>query len=83
MSLSRRNFLAAGAATAATPFAAAAADAPPLKFQLGVVTYNIAAKWDLPTLLGILQRTKVTGVEFRTTHPHGVEPTLTSGEAPT
>jgi sugar phosphate isomerase/epimerase len=79
MSPSRRNFLAAGAAAAATPFAAAA-DAPPLKFQLGVVTYNIAAKWDLPTLLGILKRTKVTGVEFRTTHPHGVEPTLTSGE---
>lgn len=80
MSLSRRRFLAAGAATAATPFALADMPPAPRKFQLGIVTYNIAAKWDLPTLLGVLQRTKITGVEFRTTHQHGVEPTLTAGE---
>ena len=32
--------------------------------QLGVVTYNIAANWDLPTLLRILQQTKIGVVEF-------------------
>jgi sugar phosphate isomerase/epimerase len=73
----RRQFLGAtvGATVAAGP-APADAPGPLLKFQLGIVTYNIAANWDLPTLLGILQKTKIGVVEFRTGHPHGVEPTL-------
>ncbi len=49
---------------------------PPLKFQLGIVTYNIAAKWDLPTLLKACHDAGIAAVEFRTTHPHGVEPSL-------
>jgi len=85
--LSRRHFLHAAGATAAagcltapagTP-AAAAADAAP-KFQLGIVTYNVAAKWDLPTVLKVLKDTKIGNVEFRTTHAHGVEPSLSSSQ---
>jgi sugar phosphate isomerase/epimerase len=51
-----------------------------VKFRLGIVTYNIAANWDLPTLLKILQQTKVNVVEFRTGHKHGVEPSLSAAE---
>src|SRR5438477_12729429 len=81
--LSRRRFLqSAGAVTAAglaaRPSPAPAAADAPLKFHLGIVTYNIAAKWDLPTVLKVLKDTKIEYVEFRTTHPHGVEPSLSA-----
>jgi hypothetical protein len=49
---------------------------PPLRFRLGIVTYNIAATWDLPTLLRICRAVGLSPVELRTTHRHGVEPTL-------
>ncbi|MFO1006614.1 MAG: TIM barrel protein [Planctomycetaceae bacterium] len=45
-------------------------------FSLGTVTYNIAAEWDLDTILRVLPKVGLTHVEFRTTHKHGVEPTL-------
>ncbi|HSV74483.1 MAG TPA: TIM barrel protein [Chthonomonadales bacterium] len=44
--------------------------------QLGIVTYNVAKDWDLGTLLRVCQACGLTGVEFRTTHAHGVEPIL-------
>src|SRR5262249_15627005 len=44
--------------------------------QLGIVTYNVAAKWDLATVLKVCKDVKIAAVEFRTTHPHGVEPSL-------
>jgi sugar phosphate isomerase/epimerase len=47
------------------------------KFRLGIVTYNIAAQWDLPTILRICKNVGLSPVELRTTHKHGVEPTLT------
>src|SRR5205085_9209282 len=78
--VTRRRFLGAAAALGAVPAVNQGADAPrspgPLKFQLGIVTYNIAANWDLPTVLKILPQTKVPVVEFRTGHKHGVEPAL-------
>ncbi|HTK76471.1 MAG TPA: sugar phosphate isomerase/epimerase family protein [Gemmataceae bacterium] len=85
-SLSRRHFLQTAAVTAAAGSLAAPAtttaagndDAP--KFQLGIVTYNVAAKWDLPTVLKVLKDTKIGNVEFRTTHAHGVEPSLSSSQ---
>ncbi|MEP0844677.1 MAG: sugar phosphate isomerase/epimerase [Phycisphaerae bacterium] len=46
------------------------------KYQLGTVTYNIAAHWDVPTLLKVCKDVGLTAVEFRTTHKHGVEPAL-------
>jgi sugar phosphate isomerase/epimerase len=50
--------------------------APGLK--LGIVTYNIAKDWDLPTLIKTLTDLKFDAVELRTTHKHGVEISLTS-----
>ncbi len=81
--LDRRRFLQAGALGAAG-FAAvpARADAPKKegddgpKFRLGLVTYNLAANWDLPSLLRACHAAGVSPVELRTTHKHGVEPSL-------
>ncbi|HMP17273.1 MAG TPA: hypothetical protein PKD72_09640, partial [Gemmatales bacterium] len=47
-------------------------------FRLGMVTYNLCAEWDLPTILKICQETGIAAVELRTTHKHGVEPTLSA-----
>ena len=44
--------------------------------QLGLVTYQWGADWDLPTLIKNCQATGFAGVELRTTHKHGVEPSL-------
>ena len=44
--------------------------------QLGLVTYQWGADWDLPTLIKNCQKTGFAGVELRTTHKHGVEPSL-------
>jgi sugar phosphate isomerase/epimerase len=46
--------------------------------QLGIVTYNIAKDWDLPTLLKRLEALHYQGVELRTSHAHKVEVNLTS-----
>ena len=48
--------------------------------QLGLVTYMWGADWDLPTLIKNCQQTGFAGVELRTTHKHGVEPTLSPDE---
>ncbi len=46
--------------------------------KLGLVTYNIASDWDLPTLIQRCKDTGYSGVELRTTHAHGVEPDISS-----
>lgn len=81
----RRDFLKAGAAASAgalacRPAAARAADPANarVKYQLGIVTYNIAAPWDVPTILRICKAVGLAAVELRTTHKHGVEPTLSA-----
>jgi len=76
MSLDRRQFL--GAAVATTLAASQAKAANPAKFKLGLVTYNVAQNWDLPTLLRIASEAGVAAIECRTTHKHGVEPALTA-----
>ena len=83
--MDRRRFLGAGALGAAG--LASAADPPPAvrddkgpQFRLGLVTYNLAANWDLPSLLKALHTAGVSPVEFRTTHKHGVEPSLSKDE---
>jgi sugar phosphate isomerase/epimerase len=48
--------------------------------QLGLVTYQWGADWDLPTLIKNCQETGFAGVELRTTHKHGVEPSLTEAQ---
>lgn len=77
--LSRRSFLAAGAAAAAAPLAFAA-EPPAAKFKLGTVTYNVPKDWDLPTLLKVCKEVGIAAVECRTTHKHGVEPALTADQ---
>jgi len=46
--------------------------------KLGVVTYNIAKDWDVATIIEKLGAAGLEGVELRTTHAHGVEPSLTA-----
>ena len=46
------------------------------KMKFGLVTYLWAKDWDLPTLIANLEKSKVLGVELRTTHKHGVERNL-------
>ncbi len=78
--LSRRDFLAATTAALATgfrPLPAEAADEV-AKFKLGLVTYNVPSTWDLPTILKVCKEVGVAAVECRTTHKHGVEPSLTA-----
>lgn len=48
--------------------------------QLGLVTYQWGADWDLPTLIANCQKTGFRGAELRTTHKHGVEPSLSTDQ---
>src|SRR5437667_11157608 len=81
--VTRRRFFQAAGALASVGVAAhsakaapAKADTHPLKFRLGIVTYNIAANWDVPTILKICKEVGLSPVELRTTHKHGVVPSL-------
>ena len=85
----RRNFLASSVAggpllagmtspTDSLALAAGAAPASPLK--IGIVTYNIAKDWDLPTIIKNCTQTQYDAVELRTSHAHGVELSLTPGQ---
>jgi sugar phosphate isomerase/epimerase len=83
----RREFLYAGAAAAVAgtwptgpgQAAQAAGDKsgstePPVKFKLGLVTYNLARDWDIPTIIKRCLAAGFEAVELRSTHAHGVEP---------
>ena len=48
--------------------------------RLGIVTYNIAADWDIPAIIANCEAVGILGIELRTTHAHGVEPTLSAEE---
>lgn len=80
----RRRFLAQclSAGTAAAlggPLLGTAPGAESAKGQdmaYGLVTYMWGADWDLPTLIANCAKAEVLGVELRTTHAHGVEPSL-------
>jgi len=50
------------------------------EIHLGLVTYNVAKDWDLDTLLRNCREAGLTGVEFRTSHAHGVERTLSPAQ---
>ncbi|MHB8953964.1 MAG: sugar phosphate isomerase/epimerase family protein [Pirellulaceae bacterium] len=50
------------------------------KIKLGLVTYLWGQDWDLPTLLTNCEASGILGVELRTEHKHGVEPTLSPAE---
>ncbi len=80
--LSRRDFLkhsaiCSTAVLAAHPVGQAlAGEQPGSKMKLGLVTYLWGQDWDLPTLIANCEKSRVLGVELRTTHKHGVEPSL-------
>jgi sugar phosphate isomerase/epimerase len=74
----RREFLGAVGASLLAPQLVAAH--PEVKFKLGLVTYNVPKDWDLPTLLKVCREVGIAAVECRTTHKHGVEPTLTADQ---
>ena len=48
--------------------------------QLGLVTYNWGRDWDLPTVIKNCELTGFEGVELRSSHKHGVEPSLSKAE---
>lgn len=79
--INRRDFVAGTAFIAGTAAFAQAGPQqipapPPLRYRLGIVTYNIAAAWDVPTILRVCRAVGLSAVELRTTHKHGVEPGL-------
>jgi len=79
MALTRRDVVRMGLASAGAlalgPRARAAGS-----LHLGLVTYNVAKDWDLETLLRLVREAGLEGVEFRTTHAHGVERSLSPEE---
>jgi len=52
--------------------------APP--FKLGLVTYDLAKDWDVETIIKNCEAGGFEGVELRTTHRHGVEPSITKDQ---
>ena len=78
--MNRRSFLAASAAMSGgfLPGGLAPAQAadPERQFQLGCVTYNLLKDMDLETIIHTLETTGLAAVELRTTHKHGVEPSI-------
>ena len=87
MSLDRRSFLQAAALASASaglltsPAAAAPAfRAGPSTMKLGLVTYNLAKDWDVPTIIKNCEAAGFEGVELRTTHAHKVEVNLSADQ---
>jgi sugar phosphate isomerase/epimerase len=82
--LNRRVFLKsaalAGTAIGALPdlerTSLAEASTAPSPMKIGLVTYNLAKDWDIPTIIRNCTETKFDGVELRSGHKHGVELTL-------
>ena len=81
--MNRRNFVVgAGAAIASgtrKSQAASKTDAGP-GFHLGAVTYNTLKDFDVDTIIRVLQAARFEGVELRTGHKHGVEPSIDAAE---
>lgn len=86
--MNRRGFLAGtgagllGALAGAVPgagarvAAASSLPAPSGSLKMGLVTYNLARSWDIPTIIKNCSEARFEGVELRTTHAHGVEVSL-------
>jgi sugar phosphate isomerase/epimerase len=75
----KRSLAAGGGALAARalcPTLVHASNKRQSKMRLGLVTYLWGKDWNLPTLIANCEKSGVLGVELRTTHAHGVEPSL-------
>lgn len=68
-----------GAALQPAPVSAASGSARS-RMRLGLVTYNLAADWDIPTIIKNCEAAKFEGVELRTTHAHKVEVALSKDQ---
>jgi sugar phosphate isomerase/epimerase len=83
--ISRRDLFLNGALTTTVAAAPAIAHATPRpaatrKMHLGIVTYNVAKDWTLHQILANCKSAGIEGIEFRTTHKHGVETSLTADQ---
>jgi len=79
MRMTRRDVVRMGLGTAGA-LALGARSRAGGRLHLGLVTYNVAKEWDLDTILRLCREAGLEGVEFRTTHAHGVERTLSAAE---
>jgi sugar phosphate isomerase/epimerase len=52
----------------------------PPNFKLGLVTYELAKDWDVETIIKNCEAVGFEGVELRTTHRHGVEPSISKAQ---
>lgn len=50
------------------------------KMKPGLVTYLWGKDWDVPTIIRNCEKSKLLGVELRTEHAHGVEPSLNAAQ---
>ena len=84
--MNRRHFihqcgLAAGAlASAGTLLTPALSSAATSGMRLGLVTYLWGKDMDLETLISSCEKSGLLGVEARTEHAHGIEPSLSKAE---
>lgn len=82
--LSRRNFLqqslVAGVGLSIVNPLSLMAASKKSGMKLGLVTYQWAKDWDLPTLIANCEKTGYLGVELRVDHAHKVETNLTASE---
>ncbi len=56
------------------------ASSKPSKMRFGLVTYLWGQHMDLPTVIDACKKSGLGGVELRTAHKHGVEPSLSAAE---
>jgi sugar phosphate isomerase/epimerase len=85
--ITRRSFLnrsacaAGGIALGSQQLASVASAATEtVGMQFGLVTYLWGKDMDLPTLIDACEKSGLAGVETRTEHKHGVEPSLSKAE---
>lgn len=82
--LSRRNFIqksiAAGIGLSVMPHFTSCSGNGIKGMKLGLVTYQWAKDWDLPTLIANCEKTGFQAVELRTQHAHGVEAILNASQ---
>ena len=79
--LNRSALIAGGTAIGTHQFASIAHAAAKVDgMQFGLVTYLWGKDMDLPTLIDACEQSGVAGVETRTEHKHGVEPSLSKAE---
>jgi len=76
----RSSFAAGFAAATVAPQLASAATAVESKMKFGLVTYLWGQNMDLPSLISACEKSGLGGVEVRTEHKHGVEPSLSKAE---